>query len=380
VFHKFVFTLVEKITGICSAIGILLPVVLCSCVPAGDWFGRQDDTESKLLQRFISEAPLAWENSRSECLAFRKNADWRVGHEFDGYCPGAGGVNKDLKESSICQYAGLEYGKIVISRSSDFENEIACVYNPSYFALLTRQKGTSEWTASKLGKIPDRSDGKLLHERFAEIDWKLEILAKPLEGIRNPFEANPLLDGYSMEDGKTWATLRNREIQSIRVVSFDGAEMVEVVLGFVVKAMTGVAGNQAIFQDQSWQCVAIFDPKQEWCLRHVHGGKTNLAGESNFVHTIDYCYQDINSVQILVNRKECISKPGSESTTEKSWNSNISLAGNNRSDFTLTAFGLPEPDWYRPQRPWWFYLSVIGMTMVVGGAILFRYGNKVRRR
>lgn len=51
----------------------------------------------------------------------------------------------------------------------------------------------------------------------------------------------------------------------------------------------------------------------------------------------------------------------------------------NESDFTLTAFGLPEPPgitWERP-TPWWIYFGLIGGGCLVGFVLI---GVFLRRR
>jgi hypothetical protein len=41
----------------------------------------------------------------------------------------------------------------------------------------------------------------------------------------------------------------------------------------------------------------------------------------------------------------------------------------------LSNYGIVEPDWYRPPQPWWLYSSLIGMAVLIVGAIVLRYGK-----
>ncbi len=50
------------------------------------------------------------------------------------------------------------------------------------------------------------------------------------------------------------------------------------------------------------------------------------------------------------------------------------------SEFMLSAFGIPEPDWYRPPPPYWLYVSIAGMALLLIGALLIRYGKQLWRR
>jgi len=49
-------------------------------------------------------------------------------------------------------------------------------------------------------------------------------------------------------------------------------------------------------------------------------------------------------------------------------------------DFTLAAFNIPEPSWYRPPPPYWLYVSLGGMALVIVGAVLIRYGKHLWRK
>ncbi|MDP1561619.1 MAG: hypothetical protein Q8M16_09500, partial [Pirellulaceae bacterium] len=46
-------------------------------------------------------------------------------------------------------------------------------------------------------------------------------------------------------------------------------------------------------------------------------------------------------------------------------------------DFTLSAFGFPEPSYYESPRPWWLYISIIGLVVAIGGGIMMK--NRRRR-
>ena len=46
----------------------------------------------------------------------------------------------------------------------------------------------------------------------------------------------------------------------------------------------------------------------------------------------------------------------------------------------LSHYDLPEPDWYRPPPPYWLYASIIGMILLVIGALLLRYGKRLWRK
>lgn len=49
-------------------------------------------------------------------------------------------------------------------------------------------------------------------------------------------------------------------------------------------------------------------------------------------------------------------------------------------EFFLSHYGLPEPDYYTPPRPWWLYVSVVGIGMLLFGVLVVRFGRKLRNR
>jgi hypothetical protein len=49
-------------------------------------------------------------------------------------------------------------------------------------------------------------------------------------------------------------------------------------------------------------------------------------------------------------------------------------------EFYLTHYGLPEPDFYTPPWPWWLYASASGVGLVLIGVLLLQLGRRLRRR
>jgi len=49
-------------------------------------------------------------------------------------------------------------------------------------------------------------------------------------------------------------------------------------------------------------------------------------------------------------------------------------------EFLNSSFGFPEPSWYRPPPPYWLYVSLGGMALVIVGAVLIRYGKQLWRK
>ncbi|HMO14719.1 MAG TPA: hypothetical protein PKD64_06575 [Pirellulaceae bacterium] len=56
------------------------------------------------------------------------------------------------------------------------------------------------------------------------------------------------------------------------------------------------------------------------------------------------------------------------------------LNSSDTKDCFLTFYGLPEPGWYRPPPPYWLYVSIAGMILLVIGALLLRYRKRLWRK
>jgi len=52
------------------------------------------------------------------------------------------------------------------------------------------------------------------------------------------------------------------------------------------------------------------------------------------------------------------------------------LHENDTRQFYLSHYGIPEPSWYRPPPPYWLYVSLASMALVIVGAVLIRFGLK----
>jgi len=49
-------------------------------------------------------------------------------------------------------------------------------------------------------------------------------------------------------------------------------------------------------------------------------------------------------------------------------------------EFYLTHYGLPEPDFYTPPWPWWLYASAVGVGLVFIGVLVLQLGRRLRCR
>lgn len=337
-----------------------------------------------LLRRFESEAPKAWQKAKQNYLSFARNNSCQRDGSVEVFKLPKGKANGifeqvvDHRNQKVS--LGESYGVFKAGLGEDDTKETVSLFNKSYYALLQRDKGSSEWLLKSIGTTPEYNSDRPLPDTLGEIDRTLSWAADLMSLSIHPFNENPYLRGYGIEKARSWPELRNREITSIEFVNYDGSEMVRVAMTFNIKTVDWKSGNGKTnlpTVDLLCRYTAIFDPANFWCLREGVGG---IVTEGKVIHEekLTYSYTNFDGVQIC---EKCMS-----TTTQKQTNvitsrsekaNNFTKVRLSPKDFTLTAFGLPEPDWYRTPTPWWLYTSLAGLGLLLGGAILFRFGKKI---
>jgi hypothetical protein len=63
---------------------------------------------------------------------------------------------------------------------------------------------------------------------------------------------------------------------------------------------------------------------------------------------------------------------------EINYQRSVSVAELSEKDFTLSAFGFPEPTLDKPP-PYWLYSSLGGLILVIIGGLLYQWGVGLRR-
>ena len=93
-------------------------------------------------------------------------------------------------------------------------------------------------------------------------------------------------------------------------------------------------------------------------------------------YTYDYGKQDGKWVPKLI-AVECFhSDPRFAYTAETLYRKMEYRDHIDESQFYLSHYGIPEPDWYIRPRPYWLYASIAGFVLLVAGAITIRLGRK----
>ena len=316
--------------------------------------------------RFLTEAPKAWEEYRSfaERLSGTFTAQTAV-IELDGKRIPVGGTTRfDIKQKE--DHHLFAYEQVAQPTSEEARAQAA---NPRYAFRLTRPKGKTDWMLSQLDlKILDGStvdrDGQPLQERIHhsvarhfEVDWL------PLSSvIRQP----------------TFKVLRatavNRDSRELVRIDFDN--------GHPLPTGKNYAGRYITLQSGS----LLFDPDHYWCLAESRIMRDSASGDDSGPfqrpNETTYEYREGTGRFPILTRVVSRIKPipakktsGSDGLSEYDLRESPEPEDE---EFTLTAYGLPEPvgmELPRRSRAWlWFSLG--GVAVLAVGLVLRRIARR----
>ena len=333
------------------------------------------ELDQRLVERFKSEAPLAWRaNENRYERFFKSNTGWTVEFHQSGFFPTGKGKSSRSESSGIFKRIGTDFGLITINGTAA-SDEVAHLYNRQYFASLTQSKEIQGWKIGEITKIPgnDNSIGEFL---LSEKPMVNKMIANVASSTLHPFGYCPI---EPMEERVVWIELENFQIDRIEQVTDSKKNHVKVQFRYTsATVMPTVNGSN--FEKQVKICEATFDPNNNWCLIHFEGG-ISVDGKVHGKTVIKYEYETINGVQFCTKRERRSISVADQKVIEEEQLKQVPVVARLRPvDFTLSAFGLPEPDWYKPPRPWWLYSSLTGMGLLVAGALFLRYGKGMWNR
>ena len=317
-------------------------------------------------KRFLNEAPQAWkkiENQKSDFAA--KNHSWTKKRESVNLL-----LNK--RQASTSKYLGTSY--FLHEIFDEYEGkEIVIGKNAQYSFLLSRQIGSPGWRLEEIRR----------EESFEEYlgGWEgfwLETLQADSQGpviLVNPF--------FMFNEKVLFSDLDDFKIEHASFGEFEGHTT--VIIGFKTKwkgmlknEKTGKYENADQYVKGEW----IFAPDDDWALLQQEllkysdesCKKLNFHQKKTLKFEIGFtgkAQPKQSTFQVWdQNGKEVSSSQGTVSSKRER---------HREADFTVSVYGFPEPDWYQPPKPWWFYTSIVGMVLVVVGAVVFHFGKRLWR-
>ncbi len=265
-----------------------------------------------------------------------------------------------MKRNEKCQLLEVTAER-TIGGKQDYQTFEIFGTNPKYAFALRRNTSTSPWTVSQL---IDRSNNKLppaFEDHFDTFQRGNNQLVKvsrkyPLvEVIRKP----------------QFRVVRCRRVQQ------DGDDLVEVVFDYPHKVEKG--GNDI------QRGTLLLDPQRFWCLRSFEIQKASevegYRGTEQFqVLELGETDQSLPVPKRAVTKNTVVFDNGIGNTQEWRFEYDLSVPRRLPDDdeFTLTAFGLPEPpglEWKGPTR-WYLWVGLAGIVCLVLGAAIHRFRRR----
>jgi hypothetical protein len=314
-----------------------------------------------LIDRFLVEAPQAWDK-------LRKLDEKRASHRGYVWISESQSFEFDKSGNSVLQAHRVTTDKRIqggyrLREVNDVFKGTSEVHgiNPQYAFQIERRRGSHHWLLNNTHNL--KIDG------FPDKDIKFRILRGDYDvddGLAlNPMDGNPSL---------RWTELPGMIVNRIEKIEYLDRECIEVEIEYD----RAVGSNKSL----RMRCVVVFDPNNYWLMMRATQTRAVpvFNGSPDKVEVERIYKPGLNNVPFAAKHtfKNFIrDQPVSYSENSSTYQFQIP----SQNEFTLSAFDLPEPDWYRPPPPYWLYVSIGAIVLVILGAISFRVGqNMVRKR
>jgi len=168
---------------------------------------------------------------------------------------------------------------------------------------------------------------------------------------------------------------RNIDFKTANRVSYSGIDAVRCTLIISVPIVMVDTSDDGVAEEvqRPTECYCIFDPSMDWAILEC-----GLTLDSTKM-IAKYSYDRTSTRAIYCSRTHVEQYVDGTKTEWQTIDSSIRNLPLMRSDFTLSAYGFPEPDGYSPPRPWWVYTSIVGVVIVVVGIVVIKLGRRLQR-
>lgn len=336
----------------CSVFCLLLALIAGFVFPLVEAAGQDDGKADRLAQRFLKEAPRAWEDYR----AFTDRLDGTVTYQQTKDGKGVAAAQLEFKHNNSCRLAsaqGLPNGR-------DQEGDLLA-YNTLYAFRLSRGFPGRPWTITDTEPL---SDGSVPSNVQYEMSVRLTMLQKAVS-----------LWGKRLTDLLQHPSFRVLEAMP---VTQDGADFVKIVFDnthpFDVqeKPFIPIQSGSIVLDPENWWCL------QSWDVHEITGHSTLKSVETRSLGSMEYQgstgkYRILkHSVRTDYSLTKGIGWNVAETRTDYDLRETPQLPPD--AEFTLTAFGLPEPYGVEPKSSrWWIWAAVAGFACLITGFFVRRH-------
>ncbi|MBX3418744.1 MAG: hypothetical protein KF851_14150 [Pirellulaceae bacterium] len=354
-------------------------IVFCLTSCRDSVIGQEAMRNEELLQRFMQEAPQAWEKQRQ---LNERYSGLRRGYVSTVEAKGKilGSKIFPIDTTVTQKILDSHHKSTIISPGTS----VSCI-NPDYFFELSRSSVTSGWVLGQVVPLKDSVNEKMeLSELFLKYPGIKTLNSFPVGDNEEKY----LSLRYNFSGPKEKSNifdLENINFLKCYQLKYLGVECIAVEFQF---------GREVSFENrkvglQPSVCFAILNPNSFWAVLYMKCQFNRLAMNGPPVDP------GLPEMRFEVEQEFEQGYSGGARLIRsvlREWNASVSddcieLVINNTfyqetlrpENFYLTAYGLPEPDWYTPPKPWWFYTSIVGMVLVVVGAVVFHFGKRLWR-
>ncbi len=333
-------------------------IVLWICCQSAKIHGAELD--DALLKRFQKEAPIAW----------TKQVKLQKKFFFDTSGVTINSDQKVVRQGKVTQLDEYQekrirsnYRQMISKNMKKGVRTLQCV-NPRYaFELASSSSG--EWAITGIHPYqvapPDGSDNKDAYNRILELPREIRPKSLPIQGTLNQHD-------WISEEVK---------IQDIKFISVNNLECVEVSIEFPFNSyVQNGDAKELVLMVVRFSAVGVFDPSNDWVLTSFV-----WIGTPPWKMTETFGYdENLGGVPFMTSsRRESRNMTTDTVRDEVVYQRSASVAELNEREFTLSAFGFPEPTLDEPP-PYWLYSSLGGLVLVVVGGVLYNWGVGLRRK
>ena len=327
------------IAGVVSALGLFSYGIAGNSVVAQEKRG--------LDRRLREEGPRGW----SQYLAFarRLQVTWQAAR--------SGAPNsKALSIRTECKQGTSAAVRVQSNLEPATEAE-AIGANPLYTFTLKRRDSQRGWTLVKLklskqSKTPDKEQKEVQEDVRREVCNFLTLFNLWLPDLLHDADF---------------------KVKSVRPVSAEGLDLVKVEFDYR-KRPGNYPVRGALQITGGWM---LLDPQHDWIMREYE--VYHFSPENSLIHRQFRFKAGTDGHLLLTQVKTRIRGKEGGATFDNSWETEVETlerADMPVTEFTLSAFGLPEPrgvTWERGSSRWWLWFTVAaGVLLVVGGYLSHR--------
>jgi hypothetical protein len=309
-----------------------------------------------LTDRFLREAPQAWrelrERHRPVESILRVVSEQSQGNSRK--------YTEHFKHNGNCTVYLAETVSTDQTGETRIRSEVWGI-NDRYAFYLRRKSVTAPWAINYLTLSPQGDDATEIRRQIDRAIW---------------FRQNELLF-VDPENLPEMLAKPYFKLSGIRPISEAGQELVEIEFLYPHPPDERAPHLNCPLIVESG--TIVLDPKRYWCIRSLKINGT-YAGGTKYVASFRNTIRDSNPPSL--SKKDRVDDSPAVDIKATSVTEIDKLAFSPappKSDFTLTAFGLPEPvGIVEPRTPLYLWVALVGIVLVICGVAIHRYALRTR--